>query len=306
MRNLKLFFSMIGFTVLFAACTNEMVEWQMHENLPIDMDTRNALTSISLASELDAFTLNASNGISTTGGYYWDQTYTNNNFQTDNFKFSHTGGAVSGYGYWDGFTVSNVADTTNYGAPGSSDGWIDHQWGGMAVPTSATNKPNFLVGYWGYYMLDLQNDITPTTVFEENKYSNWVKLGNNSSTYTVSKVAVSIHPWPFYGILYGDGFSSPFGHGDFFDLVIYGVKADGSFVTAPTFPVSMKSVTHRFADYPNDPNADLEMSVDWENVALDFGVPLKYLVFQMVTTDADPIWGPNTAVYFCLRDIVMQ
>lgn len=301
MKNLKLFFSMIGFTVLFAACTNEMDEWQMHENLPTDMGTRNALTSISLASELDAFTLNASNGISTTGGYYWNQTYTNNNFQTDNFKFSHTGGAVSGYGYWDGFTVSNVADTTNYGAPGSSDGWIDHQWGSMAIPTGSTNKPNFLVGYWGYYMLDGLDPIETSDLFDENDYSNWVKLGNNSSTYTVSKVTVSIHPWPFYGILYGDGFSSPFGNGDFFDLNILGVKSDGTFATDSSGDV--KYITHRMADYTG---GSLIMPTGWKDVTVDFGVPLKYLVFQMVTTDADPIWGPNTAVYFCLRDIVMQ
>lgn len=294
MKKVNVFLTMIVSAALFIACTNEMDEWHGQDDLQTAMETRGAMTIISLASELDAFTLNSTNGIATIGGYYWNQTYTNTNFQTANFRFSHT--ANASWNYWDGFTVSNVADTTNYGNPSSSVGWLDHQWGSMAVPTGTTSAPNFLVGYWGYYMLDYQNPIDDTTIFGESNYSNWVKLGNDAQSYSVSKVTISIHPWPFYGVLYGDGFARPFKpQDDHFDLIIYGVRPDGSFIEDP--------ITYSMAYYVGN---TLMMSTGWEDITIDFDEPLKYLVFQMFTTDADPIYGPNTAVYFCLRDIVME
>lgn len=289
-------------SALFAACTNDMYEFPELEQRSDSPQTRAARTSISLANDLNGVTLNASNGTATTGGFYWNQTYSNTKYQTTNFTFSHTGGTVSGYNYWDGFTISNVADTNNYGAPGSSDGWIAHQWGCMAVPTGTSNSPNYMVGYWGYYMLDFQNEITTETEFGENKYATWVKLGNNSQTYTVSKVTVAIHPWPYYGNLYGDGFARPFGPGDHFDLIIYGVDGDGAFVRATEETV--RKITHAMADYPV--GGTLNMPTGWTDITIDFGEPVKYLVFQMYSTDNSGELGPNTAVYFCLRDIVMQ
>lgn len=305
MKKVNVFLATFVSVALFAACTNEMDEWYGQDDLQTAIETRGAMATISLASELDSFTLNSSNGISTTGGYYWNQTYTNTNFQTTNFKFSHTGGSVSGYNYWDGFTISNVADTTNYGTYGSggSNVWIDHQWGCMAVPNGTVDPPNFLVGYWGYYMLDWQNEITPTTVFGENKYSNWVKLGNDTQTYTVSEVTVAMHPWAYFGVKSGDGFATPFGPGDSFEIIIYGVKADGKFVTSSGNVVSK---TEKLADYPNTPGAKLQIIKDWKPITINFGEPIKYLVFQIYTSDEDPQWGPNTAVYFCLRDVVME
>lgn len=112
----------------------------------------------------------------------------------------------------------------------------------------------------------------------------------------MSKVTVAIHPWPYWGILYGDGFARPFEpQDDHFDLIVYGVRTDGSFVEEP--------ITYNMAYYAGN---TLIMPNGWEDIIIDFGEPLKYLVFQMFTTDADPIYGPNTAVYFCLRDIVME
>lgn len=292
---------MLVFAVLFVGCINEIDEWSGLEKQQTDMQTRGTLAPISFASELDTFTFGSSNGIPTTGGIYWDQTYTNTQFQTTNFTFSHTGGTASGYSYWDGFTVSNVADTTNYGAPGSSDGWIDHQWGSMAIPTGATTKPKFLVGFWGYYMLDGLVPIQASDTFDEADYSNWVRLGTGTQTYTVSTITVAIHPWTYYGILYGDGFARPFVPNEHFDLIVYGVKADDTFVT--TSGGAVKSVTYKMADYTS---SGLIMPTGWTNVTINFGEPVKYLVFQMFSSDSDPTYGPNTAVYFCLRDIVMQ
>ncbi len=238
-----------------------------------------------LLTSLNTFSLNSSNGTSTTGGYYWNQTYSNTNFTSGIFTFSHTGGDVSGYNYWDGFTVSNVADITNYGAPGSSDGWIAHQWGCMAEnPIS----PNFLIGYWGYYMKDFQSGLTN---FTESGFSNWVKLGNGSSTYNPQEVSVAIHPWPYYGNLYGDGFARPFVLGDYFVLKVYGVNASNQIVGP---------VNYYMADYRTTPGS---MSKKWNPINITSLGAVKYLMFQMESTDASAQYGPNTAVYFCLKNI---
>lgn len=245
--------------------------------------------TIQLATTLNAFTLNSTNGTATTGGYYWNQTYSNTQFTSGIFTFSHSGGPVSGYSYWDGFTVSNTADITDYGAPGSSNGWIAHQWGSMAVPSASSN---FLVGYWGYYMKDFQSGLT---TFTEAGFSNWVKLYDSakpSATYTPIQVSVSIHPWPYYGILHGDGFARAFAAGDYFLLKIYGVTASNQIVGP---------VNHYMVDYRNGITPSI--NVGWTPVNVSSLGAVRYLMFQMETTDSDPVYGPNTAVYFCLNNI---
>lgn len=311
MKRVKFFLGTFICAVLFAACTNEMEEWQVNDDLQLASSTRAAGGTISLATELDAFTLDSTNGLTTVGGLYWNQTYSNTKVTTTNFTFSHT--STPGWNYWDGFTVSNVANTHNYGIPGDpgnpdhSGGWLTHQWGSMAVPTGSSYKPKFMVGYWGYYMLDYQHKTELT--FNETWFSNWVKLGNDNNGKTVSTVKVAMHPWPYYGILNGDGFARKFVKGDHFDLIIYGVKADGNFITEQGFdeegnPTTVrKGITYKMADYTGN---SLIMPTGWTNIPINFGTPVKYLVFQIYSTDSHPQYGPNSAVYFCLRDIVMQ
>lgn len=52
--------------------------------------------SYQLQSSLNSYSLTSSNGTSTTGGYYWNQTYSNTKFTSGIFTFSHTGGVESG------------------------------------------------------------------------------------------------------------------------------------------------------------------------------------------------------------------
>ena len=313
MKKEKLFLVLFVFAALFAACTNEMDEWQAQDNtLQNATELRATRTPISLMSELNTYTLNSSNGLEQTPGYgyYWNQTYTNTaKVSTAHFTFSHT--ANPSWNYWDGFTISNVADTTQYGIPGlpgdslHSKPWVTKQWGCMAVPTGATTRPNFLVGYWGYYREP--GNITTSTTFTESGYSNWVKLGTGTQTYTVSNIKVTMSPWAYYGIKYGDGFARKFVAGDHFDLIVYGVKANGKFVTetipGPPTIVRPKAITYKLADFPS--GGSLIMSETWTDISINFAEPVKYLVFRLFTTDSGP-YGPNTATYFCLRDIVMQ
>ena len=310
MKREKLFLVLFVFAALFAACTNEMDEWQARDNTPQNTtELRATRTTISLMSELNAYTLNSSNGIEQTPGYgyYWNQTYTNTaKVSTAHFTFSHT--ANPGWNYWDGFTISNVADTLQYGIPGlpgdslHSKPWVTKQWGCMAVPTGATTRPNFIVGYWGFYK-DNQHEIDTARVFGENKYSNWVKLGTGTQTYAVSSIKVAMHPWAYYGIKYGDGFANAFTEGQNFNLIVWGVNSNNKFIKASSTAATPQSFVQILANYPD--GGSLTMSDTWTDISINFAEPVKYLVFQLFTSDSGA-YGPNTATYFCLRDIVMQ
>ncbi|PBJ16012.1 DUF4465 domain-containing protein [Flavobacterium sp. ACN6] len=263
--------------------------------------------SIGTTTTLNLTSALLSSGITTTGGKYWQNTYVSNtNLNVDIFTFSHTA-TSAGYNYWDGFIVSNVNDITDYGsgaAPGGSDGWVAHQWGTMAgsgFGTSSTITPGtpgtsgdpYIVAYWSSYL----DPASPEgTTFSESDFSNWIKIGN-TGLYEVLGLKINIHPWPYYGCLYGDGFAQAFGTGDHFELLIYGVKANGQ-ITNP--------ITHSLADYTG---SSLVMPTGWVNVDasdLEELGEVQYLVFQMASSDSDPIYGMNTAAYFCLDKLSVK
>lgn len=246
-------------------------------------------------------------GTTTTGGKYWENTYVSGtNLNVDIFTFSHTA-TSAGYNYWDGFTVSNVNDITDYGsgaAPGGSDGWVAHQWGTMAgsgfgssssvTPgTPGTAGDPYIVAYWSSY-LDPKNP--QGTTFSENSFSNWIKIGN-TGLYKVEGLKINMHPWPYYGCLYGDGFARAFTSGDSFKLLIYGVTEDGT-ITNP--------ITHTLA---NHTGSSLVMPTGWVSVSgtnLQSLGDVQYLVFQMTSTDFDLVYGINTAAYFCLDKLSVK
>ena len=95
---------------------------------------------------------------------YWDSSYTDGDIEADLFRFAHTGSQDGGGGmaYWEGFTLCTSGDTTNYGAEGSSDGWILNQWGCMAgggadsLGQAVMGAP-YLVGYWGFFQEQLNS-----------------------------------------------------------------------------------------------------------------------------------------------------
>ncbi|RYF12667.1 MAG: DUF4465 domain-containing protein [Flavobacteriales bacterium] len=257
-------------------------------------------TTLNLTSSL------LTSGTTTTGGKYWQNTYVpNTNLTVDIFKFSHTG-TSTGYNYWDGFIVSNVNDITNYGSAGSggSNNWVAHQWGTMAgsgFGTSTTITPGtpgttgdpYILAYWSSY-LDPQSP--QGTTFSEASFSNWIKIGNTGG-YQVKGLKINIHPWPYYGCLYGDGFARAFTSGDHFELLIYGVNASGT-ITNP--------IVHSLANYTG---SSLVMPTGWINVNtsnLSSLGNVKYLIFQLASTDSDPTYGINTAAYFCLDKLSVQ
>lgn len=310
MKKVFYFFTM-SLLIGFMSCSKED---DFFVNEPENLGSAKTLKSVSDPSLGTTTTLNLTHdllndGISTTGGVYWKDTYTaNTNVVSDIFTFSHSS-MFSGYSYWDGFTVSNVNDIKNYGAPGSSDGWVAHQWscmpgsgvntaGSIAPGTPGTSGDPFIVAYWSSYM-DPKNP--GGKAFSESTYSNWIKIGNQGQ-YLVTGLKIANHPWPYYGNLAGDGFARPLNQaGDFFELYIYGVGVNNIITT--------NKVTVSLANNATGGINNLVQRADWITVSSTELAKLgniKYLIFQMDSKDADPQWGINTAAYFCLDKLQVK
>ena len=220
-----------------------------------------------------------------TEGGYWENTYTDGAIEDSVFRFSHTGSPDGGEGmsYWEGFTLCTSGDTTNYGAEGSSDGWILNQWGCMAgggVDSAGRTVPGapYMVAYWGFFA----EQITP------DYYS--VRVDFKDNVYKPLGVWICNHPWPYYGNINGDGFASAFSkEGDYFALVAHGLDAEGH-------PVGT-TVQLRLATYTG---GKLVQSSEWQYMDLRALGTVSGIFFTMETSDTDALYGANTAVYFCL------
>ena len=215
------------------------------------------------------------------------------------FRLSHCntgfgGEDIGGMSYWDGFTISRNGDHNNYGAPGNSDGWVSHQWGSMAGGGVRLTESgyclaedglgdvscSYAVGYWSGDRACNRIDFVGK---EEN------------ATFTVEEIYINIHPWPYYGILDGDGFARAFTEEkDFFSLTIHGLGDNGV--------ANGKSVTHQFVEMRQlSPQEYVpEMSTGWERIDLTSLGKVSGIFFTMDSSDVNPSFGINTAAYFCL------
>jgi hypothetical protein len=232
------------------------------------------------------------------GGGYWLRTYdeTATSLQFGSFVLTHEAGW--GGSFWGGFTIGTNGDPACYGIPcpsgdcdsTHSEPWVDNQWGveaGGGIVNTATAPPTvqkgvpYLIAYWNYYADD-----------HENRKSLEVKLAGDI-LFSPQEVYIGNHPWPYCGNIYGDGFARPFHQGDRFVLYIHAVKYDGR----------EDSVSHPLATFPD---RFLIQSPNWNNVNLAAALfggdndSIKSLYFTMYSTDSDPQYGPNTAVYFCM------
>lgn len=217
---------------------------------------------------------------------YWDSTYTDGAIEADLFRFAHTGSQDGGGGmaYWEGFTLCTSGDTTNYGAEGSSDGWILNQWGCMAgggadsLGQAVAGAP-YLVAYWGFFQEQLNSDY----------HSLLIEFTDGQAHLPVG-TWICNHPWPYYGNINGDGFASAFSQeGDYFALVAHGLNALGE-ETGTTVRLMLATFT----------GGALQQSAEWQYMDLSPLGAVNGLFFTMETSDADALYGANTAVYFCM------
>ncbi|MDR1562535.1 MAG: DUF4465 domain-containing protein [Dysgonamonadaceae bacterium] len=215
------------------------------------------------------------------------------------FGGTDVGGGMS---YWDGFTISVNGDSNDYGEPGMSDGWLPHQWGCMAgggIKTDDNGNPitdqsgkisvekgiPYLVAYWGYYM-EMFGDGEPCLQINFNDGNMYMPLG----------IYINNHPWPYYGNIHGDGFAGKFdSEGDFFKLTVHGLNEVGEDTGI--------SVEHILAEFKN---GELHQNPDWQYVDISSLGAVNGIYFTMETSNEDPVYGPNTAVYFCLDKLSVK
>jgi hypothetical protein len=228
------------------------------------------------------------------GGGYWNQTFTNTTgFGIGSFKLTHSGNTyISGTDtirYWNGFTSGSNGDNRNYGYGDTTEhvgsvNWINNQWGvmaggGLTTPPTVVKGQPYFVSFWDYY-----TEESGTHVLQ-------IKL-NGDSLFNPQTMYICNHPWPYYGNFFGDGFARPLNQpGDRFDLIVHGVKADGTETSPQTVPLALYNVNapHKVAQSPN-----------WRSITLTSLGTVKSIYFTMFSTDSSASYGPNTAVYFCL------
>jgi hypothetical protein len=135
----------------------------------------------------------------------------------------------------------------------------------------------YLVAYWDYYS-DTQG-----------QHSLEVTLADGSLFKPV-EVYICNHPWPYWGNICGDGFASPLDSlGAYFSLKITGYDDEGGLTGSKEDTLAQGTGT------------GVNQSINWHPVNISSFISYtKKLVFTMESTDADPVYGPNTAVYFCM------
>lgn len=221
----------------------------------------------------------------------WVNTYSGDyvSLDFDVFRFTHMTHAMQAQGtdehgmkYWDGFTLCTSGDNTDYGFAGSSDGWIDHQWGCMAgggldTKGQTVKGAPYMVAYWGY------------NYEEDGVHSLQIDFTDNM-THRPLGVWICNHPWPYYGIEHDDGFAHSFAdNGAHFNLIIHGLDEEGKEAGMP--------ITYPLASFHDDA---LDVSSEWKWVDLSSLGQVNGIYFTMESSDMSGILGMNTAAYFCL------
>lgn len=221
----------------------------------------------------------------------WVNTYNGGylSLDFDLFRFTHLTNAIqaqstdpNGMQYWDGFTLCTSGDDTDYGMAGSSDGWINRQWGCMAgggidsLGQFVKGAP-YLVAYWGYN-------------YEEEGIRSLQVDFLDGLTHRPLGIWVCNHPWPYYGIQHDDGFAHSFAdNGAQFRLIIHGLDEESKDAGMP--------IVHKLAWFHND---ELDISSNWQWIDLSSLGQVNAIYFTMESSDMAGVLGMNTAAFFCL------
>jgi hypothetical protein len=196
------------------------------------------------------------NGSDESGGFVSGGAYFSNNYD-------------SAWGSWDGFSYSNITDTTT---------------GGMAAQYNAIagggqgDSANYAIGFIGWAS-------PPTVTLYMAGVVDGLYVTNNNNTY--------------YSMLNGDAFAKKFGgesgnDQDWFMLTITGKDVEG----VVTGTVDFYLADYRFVD--ND--ADYIVNT-WQYVDLTSLGAVKSLEFSLSSSDVGD-WGMNTPAYFAVDTLV--
>ncbi len=171
-------------------------------------------------------------------------------------------------GGWDGFTYSDVDDTT-------TAGYLNQ----YAVYGDGKDQSDT-----GVYAIGYQGGATPTISFSYDQTVNGLYV--NNTTYAA------------LAIKNGEYSATAFTTGDWFYLTITGKDAGGAIVDTEIVELA------NFADYTEgSDDAEDFMITDWEWIDLTaFGDNIRSLEFTLSSSDNGD-WGMNTPAYFAIDGV---
>lgn len=198
------------------------------------------------------------NGSDESGGFASSSAYFNNNYN-------------SAWGSWDGFSYSNITDTTTAGMAAQYN---------AITGAGQGNSANYAIGYAGWAPL-------PTITLDTADVVEGLYVTNNN--------------YVCYAMLGGDAFAKKFGGDsgndpDWFMLTITGKDVDG----VVTGTVDLYLADYRFADN----SADYIVNT-WQYVDLTSLGAVKSLEFSLSSSDVGD-WGMNTPAYFALDTLMRK
>ena len=246
---------------------------------------------------------------------YWEETFNEVDYtflKSQIFSFSHLiegeGSTYGGY-VWNGFTVCNSGDSSNYNSNGS---WVDYQWGCMAGGGIMTDAQGnilkdengevlvqkglpYLVSYWNYIIEPEWWHLGYGNTFIDEPTHCMQILLDNEDEYEAVGVYVNTHPYSYYAILEGFGIAHQLNkEGDYFKLIFHGLNRDGT--------ESGKFVEHFLAKYENN---QLVQSAKWEWIDLSVLGEIGGFFCTLVSTDTNA-YGPLTPVMFCMDKLQVR
>jgi len=198
------------------------------------------------------------NGSDESGGFTSGSAYFNNNYNSD-------------WSSWDGFSYSNITDTTTAGMAAQYN---------AITGAGQGNSANYAIGYVGWASL-------PTITLDTADVVEGLYVTNNN--------------YVCYSMLDGDAFSKKFGGDsgndqDWFMLTITGKDVDG----VVTGTVDFYLADYRFADNSTDYIVNT-----WQYVDLTSLGAVKSLEFTLSSSDVGD-WGMNTPAYFAIDTLMRK
>jgi hypothetical protein len=200
---------------------------------------------------------------------FWNGSDQSSGFTSGNAHFNNNYNST--WGSWDGFSYSNITDTTTTGMAGQYN---------AITGTGQGNSANYAIAYIGWAQ--------PPTI-------------TLNTTGVIGGLYVTNDNYAYYSMLYGDAFAKKFGgpsgnDEDWFMLIITGKDTDGDVTDAVDFYLA----DYRFADN----NRDYIVN-GWEYVDLTSLGAVKSIEFSLSSSDVS-LWGMNTPAYFALDTIVPE
>jgi hypothetical protein len=200
---------------------------------------------------------------------YWNGSDESGDFASGNAYFNNN--YDSTYGSWDGFSYSNITDTT-------SSGWTAQY---NAITGEGQNgSANYGIGYVGWTE-------PPTITLDTAGVIDGLYVTNNNYAY--------------YSVLNGDAFAKKFGGAsgddeDWFLLTITGKDVAG---------IAIGTVDFYLADYRFEDNSEDYIVKTWEYVDLSSLGVVKSVEFNLSSSDVGS-FGMNTPAYFALDTVIPE